>query len=533
MIMFCNAKSSNADPNPASAFGKRITIEKSSKAREGFFEEMTTFGQAGARLAIDLGAASGRVFLGHLQRDLLEIQEIHRFPNHAVREGLTLRWDTARLWSEVRSAFTSTDLPEIASIGVDAWGVDYALLGGKGELLEAPLHYRDPRNVTAMAEVLQIISKDEIYGTTGVQFMPINTLYQLFAAKRHTPDILRAAQKMVMIPDLFHFWLSGNASCEYTAASTTQFANPVGRCWARSLLEKLGLPAQLPAPIREPGSVLGMLLPELRTSQLKRTCVVAPASHDTASAVAAVPASGDTAFLSSGTWSLLGTEVAEPVITADALDLNFTNEGGVAGTTRLLKNVMGLWMLQCCRKSFDARGQRLTYNELIDAAAHAESFQHLVDPDDAAFLNPEDMVTAVDAFCHKTDQATPAAPGAYVRAILESLAFKYRLVIRSLEQVVGHRIDRIRVIGGGSQNSLLNQFTANATGKTVYAGPAEAAVLGNLGVQMITTGEIGSLRELRALIDRSFRTDVYEPVETDLWTAEAHRFQQYCEFSYA
>jgi rhamnulokinase len=491
------------------------------------------FGHAGARLAIDLGAASGRVFLGQIQHNLLKVQEIHRFPNHAVSDGLTMRWDVGRLWSDVRSVFTSTDLPEIASVGVDAWGVDYALLGGKGELLEAPLHYRDPRNVTAMEEVLQIISKEEIYRDTGVQFMPINTLYQLFAAMRDTPDILRAARKMLMIPDLFHYWLSGKARCEYTAASTTQFANAVSRSWARSLLEKLGLPAHLPAPIVEPGSVLGMLLPELRTSQLRQTCVVAPASHDTASAVAAVSASGDTAFLSSGTWSLLGIEVAKPAISPDALHLNFTNEGGVGGTTRLLKNVTGLWLLQCVRKSFDSRDQRLTYNDLIEAAARAEGFQHLVDPDDASFLNPEDMLASVDAFCHKTDQPAPACPGAYVRAILESLAFRYRFVIRSLEQIVGHRIDRIRVIGGGSQNGLLNQFTANATGKLVLAGPAEAAVLGNLGVQMITTGEIGSLRELRALVDRSFRTDVYEPVETDLWAAEARRFQQYCEFSYA
>ena len=243
-----------------------------------------------------------------------------------------MRWDVARLWSGVRAALASTDLPAIASVGVDAWGVDYTLLGEKGELLEAPLHYRDPRNVTAIAEVLQIVSKDEIYRDTGVQFMPINTLYQLFAARREMPDVLSKARRLIMIPDLFHFWLSGNPTCEYTAASTTQFTDPVRRSWAKRLLEKLGLPAQLLAQIVEPGSVLGRLLPELRSSQLRNTYVVAPASHDTASAVAAVSASEDTAFLSSGTWSLLGIELARPVISSDAFQLNFTNEGGVAGT---------------------------------------------------------------------------------------------------------------------------------------------------------------------------------------------------------
>ena len=311
----------------------------------------------GTHLAIDLGAESGRIFVGQLQSDVLCVREIHRFSNEPVIYGKSSHWDIPRIWSEIRKALCSEELPEIASIGVDAWGVDYALIGERGELLQNPYHYRDPRNVTAMEELLRLVPKEQIYRETGVQFMPINTLNQLYAAKRDTPELLAAAHAMIMIPDLFHYWLTGNAFCEFTAASTTQFANPVTRGWATQLLVELGLPAQLPAPIVEPGSIVGDLLPEIANGRSHRPCVIAPASHDTASAVAAISAIGDTAFLSSGTWSLLGIELSAPLISAEAMRLNFTNEGGVAGSTRLLKNVMGLWMLQCCRKKWTAQGQ--------------------------------------------------------------------------------------------------------------------------------------------------------------------------------
>jgi rhamnulokinase len=449
-----------------------------------------------------------------------------------VSYGKSSHWDVPRLWSEIRKTLSSTQLPELASIGVDAWGVDYALIGEGGELLQNPYHYRDPRNVSAMDEVLRLVPQERIYQETGVQFMPINTLNQLYAAQRDNPELLRAAHRLILIPDLFHYWLSGNALCEFTAASTTQFANPVTRAWATSLLTELGLPAQLPAQIVEPGSRVGELLPEVANGRSRRARVIAPASHDTASAVAAISATGNTAFLSSGTWSLLGIELDAPVISAEALHLNFTNEGGVAGSTRLLKNVMGLWMLQCCRREWSGQGHQFSYAELIDAAREAPAFRQYIDPDDASFLNPADMVGAVDRFCQKTDQPTPASPGEYARTILESLALKYRLVTRNLEKLIGRRIERIRVIGGGSKNSLLNQFTADATGKQVLAGPSEAAVLGNVGMQMVATGEIGSLSEMRALIDRSFHTDLYEPGDTGRWDQEANRFQQYCEFSF-
>jgi rhamnulokinase len=299
-------------------------------------------------------------------------------------------------------------------------------------------------------------------------------------------------------------------------------------------MTRLGLRPDLPAPIVEPGSVIGKLRPGLvRDSSLNGTPVITPASHDTASAVSAVTARDDTAFLSSGTWSLLGIELDAPIISEDALRLNFTNEGGVCGTTRLLKNVMGLWMLQGCRRSFAASGHEYSYADMTEAAGQSPAFRHLVDPDDVSFLNPDDMLAAIDRFCIKCDQPSPDDPGAYTRAVLESLALKYRLVVRNLESLIGRRISQIRVIGGGSRNQMLNQLAADATGRRVLAGPVEAAVLGNIGVQIMATGNAGSLAEARAIIDRSFETEVFEPSGAGAWDRAAERFQQYCELTYA
>lgn len=487
-----------------------------------------------AYLAFDLGAETGRAFLGKLLDGRIEVREIHRFPNQPVEHNGVTHWDVTRLWHDIRSALCAVEEPAVTAIGIDAWGVDYALLGKGGELLENPRHYRDRRNVAAMNEVLQLIPREEIYETTGIQFMPINTLNQLFAVSRDTPRLLAAAERLVMIPDLFHYWLSGNAVCEFTAATTTQLVDARTRSWARDLMARLSLPPDLPGPIVEPGSVTGELKPDLaRASALHGTLVISPASHDTASAVAAVTARNDTAFLSSGTWSLVGIELDTPIVSGEAMRLNFTNEGGICGTTRLLKNVMGLWMLQGCRRSFAARGREYTYPEILEAAVQAPAFQHLVDPDDVSFLNPDDMLSAIDRFCLRCDQPSPENPGAYARTVLESLALKYRHVIRDLEALTGRRIAVIRIIGGGSRNHLLNQFTADATGKRVLAGPAEAAVLGNIGVQMIATGGAAGLQEAREIIDRSFRTEIFDPSDGATWERAAERFQQYCEFSYA
>src|SRR5580700_4779215 len=328
-------------------------------------------------LAFDFGAQSGRAVLAHLRSGILTTEEVHRFPNEPVDYGGSLHWDVPRLWLELRNALSRLGEVELAGIGVDAWGVDYALLGERGDLLENPYHYRDRRTEGILEDVLGRVSKEEIYNGTGIQFMPINTLYQLVAAQRRTPKLLAAAKYLLTIPDLFNYWLTGNATCEFTNATTTQMVDPVKRTWATNLMQRLELPANLPGPIVEPGSILGTLLPEITChSSYAGATVIAPACHDTGSAVAAISARDGTAFLSSGTWSLLGTELDSPVITSEALRLNFTNEGGVNETTRLLKNVMGLWMLQGCRKSWTAQGLSFDYRELIELASRQTPFTH-------------------------------------------------------------------------------------------------------------------------------------------------------------
>jgi len=490
--------------------------------------------QAKPYLAFDFGAESGRAVLGRLQAGILTTEEVHRFPNEPVEYGGSLHWDVARLWFEVRRALNGLEKVELAGLGVDAWGVDYALLGERGELLQNPYHYRDRRTEGVMDEVFGKVPREEIYRTTGIQFLSINTLYQLFAAQRDTPTMIAAARKLLTIPDLFHYWLTGTAVCEFTNATTTQLVDPIRRTWAMDLMQQLGLRSDLPAQIVEPGSIIGTLLLGIaQNSALAGTPVIAPACHDTGSAVAAISARDGTAFLSSGTWSLLGTELDAPVVTPQALRLNFTNEGGVCGTTRLLKNVMGLWMLQGCRRAWIAQGHQHDYGELMGLASSEPAFTHLVDPDDESFLRATDMPVAIDDFCRKTHQPAPATPGAYVRCVMESLALKYRLVLRSLEQLCGQRIEQIRIIGGGSKNRLLNQFTAGATGRKVLAGPVEATALGNIAMQFLATGGASSLAEVRAIVDRSFPTEVFAPTDTDKWDQQAERFEQYCEMIYA
>lgn len=486
-----------------------------------------------AYLAFDLGAESGRAVLGRVHAGRITTEEVHRFPNEPVEYGGSLHWDAPRLWLEMRKALCKVEQAELSGIGVDTWGVDYALMGERGELLQNPFHYRDKRTDRMMEQVFQTLSKEEIYRETGIQFMPINTLYQL-CAERESPQLLKAARTLLTMPDLFHYWLTGKACCEFTNATTTQMVNACSRTWSKVLFQKLDLPFDLPAEIVEPGTVIGALsLQAASGTALAGTPVIAPGSHDTASAVAAVTAREGTAFLSSGTWSLVGTELDAPVINSDSLRLNFTNEGGVCGTTRLLKNVMGLWMLQCCRSCWSGQGKEYSYTELMDLAVREPAFRHLVDPNDESFLHPASMPEAIDTFCAKTQQPKPSGPGAYVRAILESLALKYAAVIGEIEQLTQRPITAVRVIGGGSKNRLLNQFTADAAGRRVIAGPVEATALGNLAIQMLATGEASSLADARALIDRSFATEVFEPRETDRWRSQMERFQHYTGMVYA
>ena len=495
---------------------------------------MPSPGAARPFLAFDFGAESGRAILARLHSGVLTTQEICRFANEPVEYGASLHWDVARLWWEVRKALSSVKEMQLSGMGVDAWGVDYALLGEKGELLQNPYHYRDSRTANCMEKVFRKVGREEIYMTTGIQFMPINTLYQLFASAQDTPSILKAAQKFLTIPDLFNFWLTGKAVCEYSNATTTQLVNPRTRTWAKDLIQRLGLPTHFWPDIVEPGTFVGKLSSEIaQQTALAKTPVIAPATHDTGSAIAAISAREGTAFLSSGTWSLLGTELDAPVINTKALEMNFTNEGGVNGTTRFLKNVMGLWMLQCCRQAWMTQGKCHDYAELIELASHESSFTSLIDPDHESFLRPGDMPANIDRFCAQTHQPVPDSPPAYARAILESLAFKYRLVLSNLEGLIGRRVEQIRVIGGGSKNRLLNQMTADATGRRVIAGPAEATALGNVALQMLATGAADSLKEVRGVIERSFPAEVFEPLDPAKWDQHARRFEQYCEVVHA
>jgi rhamnulokinase len=484
-------------------------------------------------LAFDLGAESGRAMSGHLRSGVLDLTEVCRFANEPVREQGSLRWDVGRLWQHMRRGLEQlgTDGRGLASLGVDTWGCDYGLLGEGGELLENPYHYRDSRTDGIMDAVFARVPRARIYDVTGIQFLSFNTIYQLMAASRATPRLLDAASGFGTIPDILNYWLTGELRAEYTNATTTQMVDARGREWAVGLLRDLDIPTRLLPPLIEPGSLLGPLQPSVST-RLAGTPVVAPACHDTGSAVASVPAGSGRAFLSSGTWSLLGTEVASPVITPRALEANFTNEGGVCGTTRLLKNIGGLWLLQSCRRGWTQQGQPYEYAELMDAAGdERHAFRSLFDPDDPAFLHPPDMAQEIAAYCRRTTQPQPDSPAAFTRAILESLAFKYRVVLDALEALTGTPITDIQIVGGGSRNRLLNQFTADATGRRVLAGPVEATALGNIAMQMLATGAVESLAAARRIIAHSFPVDRFEPVTADRWDAQYRRFQDYVELT--
>ena len=482
-------------------------------------------------LAFDLGAESGRAVLGGLHGDVLDVREIHRFVNEPVRQNGSLHWDVLRLWLEIKRGLEAVAVngQPIAGIGVDAWGCDYALIGERGALLQNPYHYRDKRTDGVMESVFERVPAEQIYDVTGIQFLPFNTLYQLYAACRDTPRLVDAATAFGTIPDLVNFWLTGELAAEFTNATTTQFVDARTRTWAFDLLRALDLPTRILPSIVESGTVIGTVLGDAPDA-LRGTPVVAPACHDTGSAVAAVSAGGHRAFISSGTWSLLGTELASPVITPRARELNFTNEGGVLGTTRLLKNIAGLWLLQSCRRNWADQGVHLDYEELLVLArAHQSSFQSLFDPDHAAFLHPRSMVTAIAEYCRETGQPEPDGPAGYARAILESLAFKYRVVLESMERLTGIPITEVRIVGGGSRNRLLNQFTADSTGRTVIAGPVEASALGNIAMQIVATGVVGTLDDARRIIERSFPVERFEPIEPDRWNAHYRRFHEYLE----
>jgi rhamnulokinase len=469
-------------------------------------------------VGIDLGAESGRVVAGTFDGGRIRLDELHRFPNGPVDQGGTLRWDVERLWAEISKGLQAASaFDPVASVGVDSWAIDFGLLSKAGELLDLPYHYRDRRTDGVMARAFSRVPREELFTATGIQFLPFNTLYQLLALKQSRPDLLTAADRLLLIPDLFHEWLCGSRSVEFTNATTTQFFNPRTRNWATDLLDRLNLPHHFLGDVVPPGTVLGQLRDSVATETgLSRIPVVTPASHDTASAVAAVPTDrtgrANWAYISSGTWSLVGVELPAAILSPAVLEFNLTNEGGVDGTFRLLKNVAGLWLVQQCRAVFRAKGLEYDYDRLMAEAAAAPSGRSVIDPDDPRFLNPADMAAEIAAACRDAGQAVPDTVGQIIRCCLDSLALKYSRVIRQLEVVTGERIEVIHVVGGGSKNRLLNQLTADACRRPVLAGPAEATALGNVLIQARAAGEIGSLAEIRAVVQTSLPAERFDPV---------------------
>jgi rhamnulokinase len=487
-------------------------------------------------LACDLGAESGRVMLGSLTEGVLALEEIHRFPNAPQQAESSLHWNLPALLAEVKTGLgkaAARQLP-IASISTDSWGVDYVLVDARGEFLLPAFHYRDPRTSRGVARVEACVDRATLFEETGIQFMPLNTIYQLAA---EPADRLAQAGQMLMVADAFNAFLSGVARVEESNASTTQLYNPRTRQWSEPLLARLELPPRLFPPVVPSGTRLGPLRPALaQECGLPAMEVVAGCSHDTGAAVAAVPASTppagskpagppDWAYLSSGTWSLMGVELPAPLINARCRELNFTNEIGYGGSIRLLKNISGLWLVQECRRAWAAAGHDLDYAALTQLAAAAPPFVSFVDPTDARFLSPGGMPEKIAAFCRETGQPAPGDPGAFVRCALESLALLYRRTLRQIEQLIGGKIQRLHIVGGGSKNSLLNQFTADALQIPILIGPVEATAAGNVLIQALALGHLPSLAAARQIVHRSFPVTPVPPGPAVEWEAAAKRFE--------
>ncbi len=488
-------------------------------------------------LAFDLGAASGRTILGRLEGGRLEIEELTRFPNGMVRLGDHLHWNLVQLYEEVKRGLAvcaSEVSAEPESVGVDTWGVDFGLLDRQGTLIGLPYGYRDARTDGAMEAFFARLPRERTYELTGIQFMQINTLFQLLSMVRDRSPLLDIAAHLLMMPDLLNYLLTGRRVTEFSIATTSQLYNPRRGGWEPELFAALGLSAEIMQEVVGAGTPIGSLAEHIcRETGLAHTQVIATASHDTAAAVAATPAEGeDWAYISSGTWSLMGIESPQPIITEATREGNFTNEGGVEGTFRVLKNIMGLWLLQQCRQAW-AGEEAPGYEELIQAASEAEPFGPLVEPDDPCFLNPPDMPEAIAQFCRRTRQPEPETRGQFVRCILESLALKYRLVLDQLRACCGRPIARLHIIGGGAQNELLCQLAADATGLPTLAGPVEATAIGNLLVQALALGRLRSRGEIREIVRASFPVKSYEPRPTPAWERAYQRFREAHDMSAA
>ncbi len=487
-------------------------------------------------LGVDVGAESGRLMAGLWDGRRIVLQEQHRFANGGVTVGNTLRWDLLHLWKQIKHSLTLAGRAyggSIRSIGVDTWGVDYVMMTQTGEWLGLPYSYRDPRTHGLVEEVVDLLSRERVFAESGAQFLEINTLYQLLAMQRQNPGLLAQARHMLMIPDWIHWALSGSEVCEFSNATTTQFVHPTTRQWSTGLLHRLGIPTHFLPEIVPSGTPIGSLRAGVASAAgLHSVPVIAPATHDTASAVVGVPTTrtgtASWAYISSGTWSLVGVEIQRAALGENVLRHNFTNEGGVDGTYRLLKNVMGMWLVQQLRAAFAASGHDHDYHQLVQLASHAESLRSLINPDDPCFMRPANMVVSIQNYCLETGQPVPETAGQLVRCVLESLALRYSQIITQLEEITGETIEVIHIVGGGGKNSLLNQFTADACNRPVIAGPTEATALGNVLFQAKAAHEIATLSDVRSVIRESFEHELREfypePKHLGEWDAAFHKW---------
>ena len=482
-------------------------------------------------VAFDLGATSGRTILGTLSGGRLALKELTRFPNKMVRLAGHYHWNIFSLYEHLKEglAAAAKEGVEITSVGIDTWGVDFAFIGRDGSVMGMPYAYRDPAIAAAHTEYFEkVLPREKVYAMTGIQIMNFNSLFQLYARRRDGASQLAAAERLLFMPDALSYMLTGNMVTEYTIASTSQMLDPVAKRMDAELLESVGLAPEMFGDVVMPGHVVGTLRREIADEAgLPQIPVVAVAGHDTGSAVAAVPAADEKfAYLSSGTWSLMGIEVGKPVITEDTSRLNVTNEGGVDGTTRLLKNITGMWLVEQCLAEWKRQGADYTYPEMVEAAIAAPKFHAFIDPDDASFAAPQSMTAAIDAYCTRTGQSKPSTHGEYVRVIFESLALKYRSVLDMFKGLAPFPVEKLHVIGGGSKNTLLNQFTANSIGIPVVAGPSEATAIGNIMIQARAAGLAGTLREMRAVIAAGVETHTYTPQDTEEWDAAYKEFKK-------
>lgn len=487
-------------------------------------------------IAFDFGASSGRAILGILdQEKVLNIEEIYRFPNRGYQIGKSLYWNVLGLFEEIKNGlrtYISKYGEEISSIGLSFWGVDFALLDENDELIGQIHHYRDKRTDNIMDEMYNIVPKEEIFDQTGLQFMQVNTLVQLYAMISKKSPFFSITKTFLMLPDYFNFLLSGKKSSEYSIATTSQLYDSRNNSWAKNMLKRFGLNPEWFLEIIQPGTILGNIRKDLadEIGLSPNIRVIAGACHDTASAIAAVPVnmskykSGEWAYLSSGTWSIIGVELKKPIINENVLKYNFTNEGGINGTIRFLKNITGLWLIQECKKTWDKNGLNLSWDDITQQANIVPEFQNFIDPMDDSFMNPPDMVDAIKSYCINHDQASPEGVGQISRAIFESLAFKYRQVMENLEDLIDKKIKILHIIGGGSQNELLNQFTTNILNIPVVAGPIEATAIGNILIQALALNRIKDVSELRQIVQKSFPIKQFMPKENEKWENAYNRY---------